>query len=128
MKPEDLLDSHGPSAADLEVLESIARHRRAFGALRPKGKHQTDVRESLLCRLDDMEEMVYEDGSSASALAECWREVDQLEALYWRDVAEETAPAARPRLSQAAGSPTCPEDPDQAPPAANDLVPVRRAA
>ncbi len=127
MKPEDLLDSHGPSAADLEVLESIARHRRAFGALRPKGQHQTDVRERLLNRLDDMEEMVYEDGISGSALAECWREVDELEALYWQGVAEETAPAARPRVSQAVAGPWR-EDSAGTTPAANDAVPARRAA
>ncbi len=120
MNLEELWDSPGPSTADLKALERIARHRRAFGGVKPEGEHQVTVRERLLRRLDDMEELVCEEGSSASTLAEAWQGVDELEALYWQDAAgEETAPAAADRG---------PEEPVETAPAANDLVAHRRAA
>ncbi len=90
---DDLWDSHGPSTADLKVLERLGRHRRVFEELRPQGEHQATVRNRLLSLLNDMEETLYEEGSSAPSLARSWQWVDELEASYWADTRPE-APAA----------------------------------
>ena len=89
---DDLWDSHGPSRHDLEVLERIGRHRRAFQRLRPGDEYQTTVRNRLLDLLDVMEETVCEEGCSAPSLAEAWQRVDELEARYWES-ARKPAPA-----------------------------------
>ncbi len=64
-------------------LESIRRHRRAFRACRPAGEHQSTVRERLLGLLNEMEEVLREEGRSAPSLAEAWQRVDELEKRYW---------------------------------------------
>ncbi len=96
MFTDDLSDSYGPSRADLDALEHIEHHRSGFERARPAGEHQNNGRNRLLSLLDDMEEMVCEEGSSAPALAEAWQQVDELEALYWEG-AETSAEAERPR-------------------------------
>ena len=49
----------------------------------PANPHQTNVRERLLNLLYAMEEVVCEEGHAAPSLEESWKQVDQLEALYW---------------------------------------------
>ncbi len=83
MTVKDLFDTHGPSRADLEELERIGRHREGFRRAQPANPHQTNVRERLFHLLDAMEEVVCEEGHAAPSLEESWRQVDQLEALYW---------------------------------------------
>ncbi len=80
---DDLFDTHSPSRADLQELDRIGRHRCAFEKIIPAGAHQASVRNRLLSFLDDMEEMVCEQGHDAPALAEAWQRVDELEALFW---------------------------------------------
>ena len=114
---DDLWDSHGPSRADLEVLERLNRHREAFQPLRPQGEHRITVRNRLLGLLNDMEETVCEEGHAAPSLAQGWQLVDELEALYWEDPAETPAasePAANDRTATRR--------------AANDFIATRRAA
>ena len=103
MNIDDLWDSHGPSAADLNVLERLGRHRHAFESVRPAGEHQTTVRNRLLSLLDEMEEIVCAEGGSAPALAEAWEQVDELEARYW-ETGHPSSPSARPD-SAAQGGP-----------------------
>ncbi len=81
---DDLFDTHGPSRADLQELERISRHRCAFEKIIPAGAHQASVRNRLLSSLDDMEEMICEQGHEAAALAKAWQRVDELEALFWQ--------------------------------------------
>ncbi len=90
---DDLWDSHGPSPADLKVLERLERHRRPFERLRPDSEHQTTVRNRLLGLLNDMEETLCEEGRSAPALARGWQQVDELEALYWDSTGKKPAEA-----------------------------------
>ncbi len=104
---DDLWDSHGPSPADLKVLERLERHRRPFERLRPDSEHQTTVRNRLLSLLNDMEETLCEEGRSAPALDRGWQQVDELEARYWQSTGKK---AAEPKL------------------AANDHTETRRAA
>ena len=80
---DDLFDSHGPSRADLKELDRIGRHRCAFEKILPSGERQATVRNRLLSFLDDMEEMVCEQGHEAPTLAQAWQRVDELEALFW---------------------------------------------
>ena len=92
----DLWDAAGPSPADLNVLERLGRHRRAFEAVKPADEHQATVRERLLSLLDDMEETLCEEGRSAPALAEGWQRVDELEARFWQERPRSGNPSLRP--------------------------------
>ncbi len=108
---DDLWTAHGPSAADLKVLERLGRHRCAFEAVKPVGEHQTTVRDRQLSVLDDMEECVCEEGHAAPALAQAWQVVDELEARFWEDAAETPVPQTR-----ASGSPSRPNPAKAGPP------------
>ncbi len=80
------------SPDNLLAFARIRRHRRAFHACKPDGEHQFTVRERLLGLLDEMEEVVCEEGPWAAFLDEAWERVDELEKSYWE--AGPAAPAA----------------------------------
>ncbi len=104
MTVKDLFDSHGPSRADLEVLERLERHRNAFAAVQPGNRPQAHVRERLLNHLDAMAEVVCEEGHAAPSLEESWQQVDQLEALYWENASPRPGTSRRqpPRATEPA--------------------------
>ncbi len=124
---DDLWDCHGPSRADLKVLERIGRHRRAFEDLTPAGEHLTSIRERLLALLDVMEETLCEEGRSSPSLAEAWQRIDELEESYRED--EAAAPshsASRPKAAVVLD--TNPSPDAETPLAANDSARSPKAA
>ncbi len=126
---DDLWDSHGPSPADLKVLERLGRHRRAFQDLTPAGEHQTNVRERLLSLLNDMEETLCEEGRSSPSLAEAWQRIDELEKSYWEGEAAAAPPshsASRPEPAVVVD--TNPSQDVETPVAANDSARSPKAA
>ncbi len=103
----DLMDSQGPSRADLEELERIEHHRRVFTLQEPEDEHQTVVRGRLLQLYADMEEALCEEGYRAPFLAEAWQRVDELEKRYW----EKTIAAELQADAGTAASPAKPSRP-----------------
>lgn len=98
MMTDDLWTADGPSFADLEVLESLAHHRRGLERIKPQNEHQDSVRNRLLSLLDEMEDLLCEEGHEAPQLAESWERVDELEALYWQ-IGEAPAEKSQPSKS-----------------------------
>ncbi len=112
MKRTARLDPYGPSAAALDHLERIERHRDAFRDV-AESQHQSAVRSRLERHFDFMEEIVCEEAFDPAVLVEAWQEVEQLESLYWQE-SEDEAPK--------------PEEFDPRPEAANDTTPTPKAA